>query len=486
MEDQLLKSNHSQTSTNLQNAPPPPTTQNMMSTPLPPPSKTIDLQENNNINTSVMSYANVFSSSSKIVSSNQNLNAQKILSQSKNSYKSPYAKPDYSDDTFITPKKDQGLIIESADGLRIKEYISAIGEIVGPDNILYASRFSKDRIYMYLKTKELVKEMTDKYDSISINETNLMIRPLILKATKYYLNRVCPSIPSTYLHDIITNLGINISSQIKREKMNNDDDAYSHIYSFRRTFYGFPEKDAIIPDSVLINYENENHRLFITTEIKRCSICHKIGHLRDVCKQKENEIENEKEMSNSNTSAIENSNNSNLIIINTNNDLHLSSSSLYTEINEMEMIDLSDSQNNASSQLLNNFPSINPKKVQSITPHAIVPEGTNAELKKIYDNVIISDIAFETFLVFLTKLSKKEVNNDEVRKLYSKQCKELVEILEALRGVTQSAMKARITRTLYKTKNIFKCSTATDKPTPISIEPKGTNYESENLTMESM
>ena len=37
------------------------------------------------------------------------------------------------------PKKDQGLILECVDGLERNDYIYAIGDIVQPSNILFAS-----------------------------------------------------------------------------------------------------------------------------------------------------------------------------------------------------------------------------------------------------------------------------------------------------------------------------------------------------------
>lgn len=128
-------------------------------------------------------------------------------SQSQNSTKS-FKKPDYTDDTLKTPKKDQGLIIESIEGLKIKQYLEAIGNIIGVENIIYASRLSRDRICIYLNSRDLINEITENFDHISIDEYNLNIRPLMLRAKKYYLNRVCPSIPSSYLHDTISALGI--------------------------------------------------------------------------------------------------------------------------------------------------------------------------------------------------------------------------------------------------------------------------------------
>lgn len=386
------------------------------------------------------------------VSLKQNLNPSTSFSQSSKSQKYASKKPDYSDDNIKTPRKEQGLVIESIDGLKIKQYLEAIGAIVEPNNILYASRLSRDRICMYLKTKDLINDITKNYDFVTIEDHNLAIRPLVLRANKYYLNKVCPSIPSSLIHDKIESIGINITSMIQREKMNTEDNDYSHVLSFRRTFYGIPSKNVQIPESILLNYENENFRIFISSEIKRCSHCHKIGHLIDVCRQVET-------LNDQNDKTI----NDNEIISLTQNidcmdvDLHLSSSSLNTETNEKEMIDLND-------DIGNEYITIDNKKtknmISKIGSHGKASNSTNpeaySELEKVFNKVVKSKISFQSFVLFVTKLSRKKIEKDEIIKQYTHQIEELTEILETLRGTTQYGTKARITRTLYKVKQIFR------------------------------
>lgn len=197
---------------------------------------------------------------------------------------------------------------------------------------------------MYLKSKNIVSEITKNFDFITIDNNNLSIRPLLMRATKYYLNKVCPSIPSSIIHDKIMQLGINITSLIQRERMNNDDNDFAHVYSFRRTFYGILENNITIPDSFIIKHENENYRIYISNEIKRCTHCLKIGHLIDVCKQLENE-NNHHELVDINDN-VEIAQTQQFQCMNI--DLNLSSSSLNTENNEIEMVELNEDHDNVN------------------------------------------------------------------------------------------------------------------------------------------
>lgn len=369
-------------------------------------------------------------------------------SQSKTAQK----KPDYSDDDKNTPKKDQGIIIETMEDFKIKQYLDAVGEIVDPQNIIYASRLSRDRICIYLKSKDIVNELIEKFDYITINETELKIRPLLLRATKFYLNRVCPSIPSAFLHDLITNLGINITSKIQREKMSNGESEFSHVFSFRRTFFGIPEKNTEIPESILVKFDQENHRIYIATEIKRCSYCFKIGHLSDVCKKKLNDNKCVDETF-TNTPTQQN-------LIEINSDFRLSSNSLNTNISENDMIDITDMNDddnvNASADDENDE-----HKAKRIKKSTAQNKHAKDELEKLYNKYVHANIEFEVVDNFLTQISKKQINFKKIREEYSIQIRELMEVIETLRGVTQSGTKARLTKCMKKAKIIFSKNNST-------------------------
>lgn len=151
-------------------------------------------------------------------STQHSINIKNAAVHQNRSFTNAIKKPDYSDDDNITPKKEQGIIIESAEGINLKQYMEHIGKIIQPENIINASRLSRDKICMYLASKKFVNDITDNYDNICIDGQNLNIRPLIIKSTKFYLTKVDPRIPSSIIHDEISNLNINITSKIKRER----------------------------------------------------------------------------------------------------------------------------------------------------------------------------------------------------------------------------------------------------------------------------
>ncbi|KAL4148404.1 hypothetical protein QTP88_002657 [Uroleucon formosanum] len=56
----------------------------------------------------------------------------------------------------LIPKKDQALLIDIDDNIPHKDYIIAIGNLVQPSNILFASRISKGRLCIFLSSSSLV------------------------------------------------------------------------------------------------------------------------------------------------------------------------------------------------------------------------------------------------------------------------------------------------------------------------------------------
>ena len=81
----------------------------------------------------------------------------------------------------LFPTKFQGLVMDCIEGLSLTDYTVAIGDIVKPVNVLYASKISNNRICLHLKSKKLIEELTGKYDYVEIGEHKVSIRPLVSK-----------------------------------------------------------------------------------------------------------------------------------------------------------------------------------------------------------------------------------------------------------------------------------------------------------------
>lgn len=234
-------------------------------------------QKNNNQTNNIVQLSQIQSTTSTQNGENQN-NRTFAQALKKSNF--------YENDKQFYPRKEHGIIISSGKDIKLHEYIECVAELVGADNVIFASRLSMDRIGMYLKSIDIVETLTDKFNTIVINNLELPIRPLITKAKKFFLSRVSPIIPNSYLHEEIEKLNfVKITSPIQMVKVGCEKRSLSHVLSYRRIFFGLLEKNANIPDYLLIEYEGETHKIFISDKIKKCTVCQKYGHVSENCEQ---------------------------------------------------------------------------------------------------------------------------------------------------------------------------------------------------------
>lgn len=186
------------------------------------------------------------------------------------------------------PNKNQAIIMNTVDDIEIFEYVKAVGDIIGPNNIHFASKISNNRICIYLANKTLVDQIITSHPNININEQQIIIRRLITPAIRITISNVCPSIPHEVLQNIFQEKGINMVSPINFLRAGLKNDEYAHILSFKRQVYVSATSNEL-PDSILITYEDTNYRIFLSGENIRCHKCNETGHLSSKCPKTNNE-----------------------------------------------------------------------------------------------------------------------------------------------------------------------------------------------------
>ena len=67
----------------------------------------------------------------------------------------------------LFPSKDQAIVVAAIEGIKLEDYVLAVGNIVQPKNVLFASRLANNRICIYLSSKEFVEEVV--FLSFSVN-----------------------------------------------------------------------------------------------------------------------------------------------------------------------------------------------------------------------------------------------------------------------------------------------------------------------------
>lgn len=181
------------------------------------------------------------------------------------------------------PTRNQAIVISAQGDLKLADYIIAIGNIVQPRNIHFASRISNDRICIYLSNVEHVNNVVENHNIVKIGDHELSIRRLITPARRIILSNVDPAIPEQLLEEEMRKTGIELVSRITHLRASYISEAYTHIMSFRRQFYMKPNDSLELPPSILINHNDTTFRIFLSYDEITCFLCKSKGHIAKQC-----------------------------------------------------------------------------------------------------------------------------------------------------------------------------------------------------------
>ncbi|KAG5878249.1 hypothetical protein JTB14_004278 [Gonioctena quinquepunctata] len=131
------------------------------------------------------------------------------------------------------PKKDEAIVMHADDNLKLFDYVKAIGDIVGPKHIAFASRISNNRICIYLANPNLVDDLLKSHPSVTLNNNVINIRRLVSPTKRIIISNIPPYISHDLAENAIKNLGSQLTSHVSFLRAGIPGDEYSHILSFR-------------------------------------------------------------------------------------------------------------------------------------------------------------------------------------------------------------------------------------------------------------
>lgn len=195
---------------------------------------------------------------------------------SNNSFAETTAKSNY-------PKMNQAIVLNSIDGVRQVEYITAISKLTEPYNIIAASRISNNRFCIFLNNETVANNLVKNHAHIEIGSNIIPIRKLINPSKRIILSNVYPSIPDGIIISALQDAGIRLTSNISPLRAGFASEEFSHITSFRRQIYINPDDVNLVPSSIAINFENTIFRIFLTDDTVTCFRCKQTGHISSSC-----------------------------------------------------------------------------------------------------------------------------------------------------------------------------------------------------------
>nr|CAH7734967.1 unnamed protein product [Callosobruchus chinensis] len=71
------------------------------------------------------------------------------------------------------PSKEQAIVFNAINGATIQDYLLKIGPLVKPENILFCSRISNNRVCIYFSSKDVVDKFLDDYNEITLHNSTI-------------------------------------------------------------------------------------------------------------------------------------------------------------------------------------------------------------------------------------------------------------------------------------------------------------------------
>lgn len=173
-------------------------------------------------------------------------------------------------------------------GVSVEDVLVVVGELIGFDNILSASRMNK-AIVMFLKSEQLVNQLTE--NGIWISESFVPVTPLAAPATKVTISNVPPFISNDAITKELIRFG-KIASPVRMIPLGCKNTALKHVLSFRRQVLMFltsPERTLEI--SFRVSHGESSYMLYASTDNLKCFECGNIGHKRFSCPHKKEDNE---------------------------------------------------------------------------------------------------------------------------------------------------------------------------------------------------
>lgn len=164
--------------------------------------------------------------------------------------------------------------------LSVDECSIAVGNIVGHDNVVAASRMN-NAIVLFLSSVAKANEVVEK--GLSVNGLFTPVLPLSTPARKVTISNVPPFITDEMLKKELGRYG-KLISPIKKILIGTKSELVKHVVSFRRYVYVIlnnPNMDLNL--SLKCKVDDFDYTVFVSTDSMRCFGCGKTGHTARTC-----------------------------------------------------------------------------------------------------------------------------------------------------------------------------------------------------------
>lgn len=174
-----------------------------------------------------------------------------------------------------------GIKIAPVMNCSVEDCSLAVGQIVGHDSIMSASRMNS-AVVIFLDNVEKVNRVVE--NGVIIQETFTPVIPLVLPAKNIIFSNVPPLIKDELLITELSRHG-KIVSQMRKVPLGCKSPLLKHVVSFRRQVF-MVLKSEVEDLSVALKFKIDgfDYAVYASSETMKCFKCGAEGHIRSSCR----------------------------------------------------------------------------------------------------------------------------------------------------------------------------------------------------------
>ena len=179
------------------------------------------------------------------------------------------------------PTLQQGARIVPPDpSVTVEEVLLCVGQEIGHENVLYASRMNK-AVVVFMQEEKNVNDLIEK--GVVIREIFTPVSPLALPSVRITLSGVPPFLTNTQLTDELQRFG-KFASGVKMIPLGCRDPRLKHVQSLRRQVFMFLDAPSqTLEVSFRVKHGEGSYMIYASSGQLKCFDCGDIGHKRFAC-----------------------------------------------------------------------------------------------------------------------------------------------------------------------------------------------------------
>ncbi|KAK3913019.1 Transposon TX1 uncharacterized 82 kDa protein [Frankliniella fusca] len=181
------------------------------------------------------------------------------------------------------PSRKLSVILENTKECNQDDILRAVADVVGGNNILYASKLSGGRFCLYLSSESAVTTICAR-GGVNVNNSFLKCRKYVSDATKLLLSNCPPEMSDDTLLELLKPYGKAVSkpTRLGVSTVHND---LKHVLTWKRSVYmNFPNDAPPCPQVLHVtSREGTKHSIYIQTNQTPCYFCKSRSHPAEEC-----------------------------------------------------------------------------------------------------------------------------------------------------------------------------------------------------------